>query len=247
VSDRTRPPQPTPGLGVIINGPSPHDWMDRYETVAILTLAALPLAALTIWALARRRRHAGSTTTAAWRTSLAEVGILHGTLPWLWLTMLPANSGRDAHGPVCLVPLRDLTTMPTYQIVGNLLIFMALGVFAPLRFTALQSIPRILAVAAACSILIETAQYVLKLDRVSSVDDVLLNTSGAGLAALASRRWWRKATGWPNARPQSSGARTGLRGGPIAHSRRSDVPPTGTDAAHISAFIRNRRTHRSWH
>lgn len=39
--------------------------------------------------------------------------------------------------------------------------------------------------------LVEVAQYVLRLDRVSSVDDVLINAAGAGLAALASRRWWR--------------------------------------------------------
>ena len=69
--------------------------------------------------------------------------------------------------------------------------FAALGFFAPLRFAALASVPRILALAAGCSVLVETAQYVLRLDRVSSVDDVLLNTAGAGLAALASRRWWR--------------------------------------------------------
>ena len=52
------------------------------------------------------------------------------------------------------------------------------------------SVPRILALAAGCSVMVETAQYVLQLDRVSSVDDVLINTAGAGLAALASRRWW---------------------------------------------------------
>jgi glycopeptide antibiotics resistance protein len=52
-------------------------------------------------------------------------------------------------------------------------------------------VSRILALAAVCSTLIETAQYVFQLDRVSSVDDVLLNTAGAGLAALASRHWWR--------------------------------------------------------
>jgi glycopeptide antibiotics resistance protein len=62
-----------------------------------------------------------------------------------------------------------------------------------MRFAALASAPRILALAAACSILIETLQYVLGLGRVSSVDDVLLNTAGAGLAALASRHWWRDA------------------------------------------------------
>lgn len=42
--------------------------------------------------------------------------------------------------------------------------------------------------------LVEVAQYVLRLDRVSSVDDVLLNATGAWLAALASRRWWRDAS-----------------------------------------------------
>jgi glycopeptide antibiotics resistance protein len=52
-------------------------------------------------------------------------------------------------------------------------------------------VPRILALAACCSVLIETAQYVLQLDRVSSVDDVLLNAAGAVPAALASRPWWR--------------------------------------------------------
>jgi glycopeptide antibiotics resistance protein len=77
------------------------------------------------------------------------------------------------------------------QVVGNLLVFAALGFFAPVRFAALASVPRILALAAGCSVLVETAQYVLRLDRVSSVDDVLLNAAGAGLAALASRRWWR--------------------------------------------------------
>ena len=51
--------------------------------------------------------------------------------------------------------------------------------------------PRILALAAAVSILVEVSQYVLRLDRVFSVDDVLPNTAGAGLAAIASRHWWR--------------------------------------------------------
>ena len=95
-----------------------------------------------------------------------------------------------------LVPLRDLLTIlagepltAMVQVVGNLLVFAALGFFAPVRFAALASVPRILALAAGCSVLVEAAQYVLRLDRVSSVDEILLNTAGAGLAALASRRW----------------------------------------------------------
>jgi len=163
-----------------------HGCFDTFNGVALITVAALPLAALAVWALAHRRSAAG--ITSAWRMSLAEVGIVYGTVPWVWMTMLPGDEGGAV---VSLVPLRDLLTMDTGQIVGNLLVFAALGFFAPVRFAALASVPRILALGTGCAALVETAQYVLGLDRVSSVDDVLLNTAGAGLAALASRRWWR--------------------------------------------------------
>jgi hypothetical protein len=59
--------------------------------------------------------------------------------------------------------------------------------FAPIRFAALRSMLRILALGAGCSVLVETAQYVFRLDRVSSVDDVLVNAGGAVLCGLASR------------------------------------------------------------
>ena len=84
--------------------------------------------------------------------------------------------------------------------------FAALGFLAPLRFAALASVPRILALAAGCSVLVEAAQYVLRLDRVSSVDDVLLNAAGAGLAALASRRWWRTPAKASSDQPRSAPA-----------------------------------------
>ncbi|MFD2765214.1 VanZ family protein [Micromonospora eburnea] len=166
--------------------------------MALITVAMLPLAALTVWALARGRRATGTTPTWAWRRSLAEVGIVYGTVPWVWMIMLPGDRAGAVSGRVSLVPLRDLLTIATagpltaaVQVVGNLLVFAALGFLAPLRFAALASVPRILALAAGCSVLVEAAQYVLRLDRVSSVDDVLLNAAGAGLAALASRPWWR--------------------------------------------------------
>ncbi len=174
-----------------------HGWFGTYTGVALITAAVLPLAVLAVWALARHRRASGATPAWAWRMSLAEVGIVYGTVPWVWMTMLP-DRGGGARARVSLVPLRDLLTIlagdpvtATAQVVGNLLVFAALGFLAPMRFAALASVPRILALAAGCSVLIETAQYVLPLHRVSSVDDVLLNTAGAGLAALASRRWWR--------------------------------------------------------
>ncbi|MBU8861425.1 MULTISPECIES: VanZ family protein [unclassified Micromonospora] len=172
-----------------------HGWFGTINGVVLLTVAALPVAALAVGVLARRPGGAGP----AWRRSLAEVGIVYGTVPWVWMIMLPGERAGAVPGRVSLVPLRDLLTVlasgpltVTVQIVGNLLVFAALGFFGPLRFAALASVPRILALAAGCSVLVEVAQYVLRLDRVSSVDDVLLNTAGAGLAALASRRWWRE-------------------------------------------------------
>ncbi|MEU8909225.1 VanZ family protein [Streptomyces mirabilis] len=177
-----------------------HGCFDAFNGVVLMTLVALPLAALVVWALARRRRAAG--VPSAWRMSLAEVGMVHGTVPFIWMTMMPGPGAGTVPARVSLVPLRDLVTMGAGQIVGNLLIFAALGFFAPMRFAALASVPRILALGAACSVLVETAQYVLRLDRVSSVDDVLVNATGAALAAMASRRWWRTTAEAPSDQPR---------------------------------------------
>ena len=166
-------------------------WFGTVNGVALITVLALPVAALVVCVLARRRRAEG--VTSPWRMSLAEVGTVYGTVPWVWLIMLAGGEVKAVN----LVPLRDLLTMSTSQVVGNLLPFVALGFFAPLRSAALASLPRILALAAGCSIVVETAQYLLPMDRVSSVDDVLLNAAGAGLAALASRPWWRASPGVP--------------------------------------------------
>ncbi len=169
-----------------------HGCLDTFNGVVLVTLVALPVAGLVVWALARRRQAAG--VSSAWRMSLAEVGMVHGTVPWIWMTMMPGPGAGIVPGRLSLIPLRDLVTMGPIGIGGNLLVLAALGFFAPVRFAALASVPRILALGAGCSVLIETAQYVLQLDRVSSVDDVLVNATGAVLAALASRRWWRTPT-----------------------------------------------------
>ncbi|MER5892681.1 VanZ family protein [Streptomyces sp. NPDC001876] len=177
-----------------------HGCWDTFNGVVLMTLVALPLSALVVWVLARRRGAAG--VPSAWRRSVAEVGMVHGTVPFLWLTMMPGGGAGIVPARVSLVPLRDLVTMGPLGIVGNLLVFASLGFFAPIRFTALASLPRVLALGAGCSALVETAQYVLDLDRVSSVDDVLVNAAGAVLAALASRRWWRTRAQAPSDRPR---------------------------------------------
>jgi VanZ like family len=184
-------------------GPRWLGWFGMFNEVVLAALAALPLAVLAVWALAHWRSRSGTAPAKAWGLALADVGLVYGTVPWVAITMLPGAQAGTASGRVVLEPLQDLPTMSTAQIVGNLLILAALGFLAPLRFRSLASLPRILLLAAACSASIETAQYVLRLDRVSSVDDVLLNTAGAGLAALASWPWWGAA-----GRMRSGGRRT---------------------------------------
>jgi hypothetical protein len=166
-----------------------HGCYDTFNGPILMMLVGLPLAAVVVSVLALCRR--ARDGVAAWRFSVAEVGMVYGTVPMVWLTLQPGPGAGVVPGRVSWVPLRDLVTMGPVGIGGNLLIFAALGFFGPIRFAALASLPRIMALGAACSILVESAQYILRLDRVSSVDDVLVNTAGVVLAALASRWWWR--------------------------------------------------------
>lgn len=163
----------------------------RYHVVLLLTAALLPVAALLAWLRHRRRGVAG----------VAEVAAGYGTLPWVAMILTP-NPGTPSR--VNLVPLHDFVELArgpvgetVIQVVGNVLVFAAAGFFLPVRFPALRSVPRMLALGAAGSAVLEVAQYVLRLGRVSSVDDVLVNALGAALFALASRPWWRRLPAGP--------------------------------------------------
>jgi hypothetical protein len=183
-------PQPRPPRGELPD-PGRLGSLGVYDGLARAAVILLPVALVAVWALARHRRLAGADAARAWQQSLAEVGIVYLTLPAVWITMLPGPRAGHVSPRASLVPLQDLATMSTFQIVGNLLLLAAPGFLVPVRFADLASLPRALAVAATCSVTIEATQYLLPLDRVASVDDVLLNTIGAGVASLASRRWWR--------------------------------------------------------
>jgi hypothetical protein len=195
---------------LMMSGPScmAGRWLGCFDTfngVVLVTLVTLPLAALVALALARRRLSAG--VRSAWQMSVAEVGMVYGTVPFVWMTLMPGSGAGIVPARLSLVPPRDVFAMGLLGIVGNVLVFAALGFFAPMRFAALAAVSRIVALAAGCSVLIETAQYVLQLDRVSSVDDVLLNAAGAVPAALASRRWWRTQPDSLSDQPRQPGRR----------------------------------------
>ncbi|MBB6345695.1 VanZ family protein [Nonomuraea muscovyensis] len=164
---------------------------ELWGNVVIAGVLALPLAAAAVFLLARRRARAGHPAPA--RTALADVGVVTGTLPWVWMILTP-SSGRTGVG---LVPFTDLATLVHapwqtvfVQVGGNLLVFAALGALLPVRSARLASPARVAALACLASVTVETLQYALRLGRHSSVDDVLVNTLGAVLAALVTRRWW---------------------------------------------------------
>ncbi|MEV4705650.1 VanZ family protein [Actinoplanes sp. NPDC049316] len=159
-------------------------WRDYGATIvgAFLVLPAVSFVAYR-W---RRRR-------VARRVAIAEVGLVAGSLPWAVMLFTPQPAPRS----VDLVPLHDLPSWVTgdlgtaaAQILGNLLVLGALGFFLPMRFAWFAYLPRVAAGAVVVSGMVETFQWVLAIGRVSSVDDVIINTVGAVLAAVASRRWW---------------------------------------------------------
>lgn len=159
--------------------------------IVVLTVLAFPVAVMAVPVLATLRRVLGVAWPRAWRHSLSEVAIVYGTVPGVMLTLLPGNNGILS-GNVSLVPFEDMSTMGPVGLIGNLLIFAALGFFGPIRFPALRSVWRVLILAGAASVSIEMLQHLLPLGRVSSIDDVILNAAGATGAAILSWPWWRR-------------------------------------------------------
>jgi hypothetical protein len=180
-------------------------WLEWWRIV-LAAGAVVPLAAAGAVLLTRRRVATGLPSPQARRRSALEMAMLAGTVPWLWLIFTPLPADRA----VLVVPLRDLAVQvvddpprAVAQIVGNLLVFAAVGALGPVRWPALAGVARLVAFGAAAALAVETLQYALDLGRVWSVDDVLLNSTGAGLAGAASRRWWAR----PSARAAGEGRR----------------------------------------
>jgi len=162
----------------------------RWTPVVVISVLAIPGAIAAARMLIRHRVRSGVTPSHALRTAVTEVGMIAGTVPWLWMILTPLPEPRHLH----LIPLVDLWNQfqhPVavfFQVVGNLLVFSAFGFLAPVRWRVGPQ--WVLAVVATASVVVEALQWFLNLGRVTSVDDVIVNAAGAGLASLASRRWW---------------------------------------------------------
>ena len=100
-------------------------------------LFALPFAAVLAHV---SRPGGGGRLDAAWalRSSLAEVGMVVGTVPWVWMILTPIPGIARGKN---LIPFQDLANQfhvgfafAAMQIGGNLLVFAALGFLLPMRF-----------------------------------------------------------------------------------------------------------------
>jgi hypothetical protein len=158
-----------------------------------LTAIALPYALIS-WPLltARRRRRTGTRHASA--TAAVDVSTL--TLGVLVVCLVVMPVGDADTSTLDLVPGADLSAAladdgSLWQVIGNLLMLCPLGALLPLRVRRLRSLTRIALTAMAASVLVEAMQFVIHSGRVSSTDDVLLNTIGATLGAALTRRGWR--------------------------------------------------------
>ncbi|WP_328645363.1 VanZ family protein [Amycolatopsis sp. NBC_00348] len=154
---------------------------------------ALPYALLGWPLLAARRRRRLPARYASATAGVDSAAVLVAFLVLCLVTMPVGGSGQST---LDLVPGADITAAfgddgSLWQVIGNVLLLCPLGALLPLRLRGLRTLLRIALVALLASVLVEGTQYLIHTGRVTSTDDVLLNTAGATLGAALSRRVWR--------------------------------------------------------
>jgi hypothetical protein len=154
-------------------------------------ILAVPFAVLVVWGLAKYRQRSGYPRPWAMRSAFADVFMVVGTAPWVWLLLSPGHSPG-----VNLILFHDLHSQlqrgfsyAFLQIGGNLLVFAAIGFCLPIRFRVGAEVS--LLVGTLASVAVEVTQYKLNIGRYASIDDVLVNATGAYLAGWIARPWWR--------------------------------------------------------
>ncbi|WP_199429424.1 VanZ family protein [Qaidamihabitans albus] len=148
---------------------------------------ALPFAVL-VWRLLTRRRTRTKPPREAAATAALDVsiGLLAGLV--LALVAMPVPGSGALHlapGTDLEIALADSESF--WQVAANVLMLLPLGVLLPLRWRWWRPVGRLAGAALLASIAIELAQYLFAAGRVTSTDDVLLNTVGAAAGVTLTR------------------------------------------------------------
>lgn len=158
-----------------------------------ISAIALPYAMLGWPLLAARRRR---RLPARFAIATAGVDCAAALLTFLVFCLVIMPVGDSSDSTLDLVPGSDITAAfaddgSLWQVIGNVLLLCPLGALLPLRMRRLRTLSRVALAALLVSVLVEGTQYLIHCGRVTSADDVLLNTAGATLGAALSRRGWR--------------------------------------------------------
>lgn len=161
-----------------------------------VTVIALPYALLGWPMLTAHRRRRTPHRPARQVSASAAVDIMVCYVAAVVLCLVTMPVGDSGQSTLDLIPGNDITDAlgddgSLWQVVGNLLLLFPLGVLLPLRLRGLRTLGRVALAAFAVSVLVEGTQYLIHTGRVTSTDDILLNTAGASLGAALSRRGWR--------------------------------------------------------
>ncbi|MEU7789321.1 VanZ family protein [Amycolatopsis sp. NPDC049159] len=157
-----------------------------------ISAIALPYALLGWPLLAARRRR---RLPVRFATATAGVDCAALLVAFLVFCLVIMPVGGSSESTLDLVPGSDITAAfadggSLWQVIGNVLLLCPLGALLPLRLRRLRTLFRIALAALLASLLVEGTQYLIHSGRVTSADDVLLNTVGATLGAALSRRGW---------------------------------------------------------
>jgi glycopeptide antibiotics resistance protein len=147
----------------------------------LIPLGILAVAAATV-ALSWFRHRRGAPLRRAAARSALDVLATASLLGILILTLPPSiQAGRTLD----LIPFRHWGSHTArVEMLANLVMFVPLGVFGPARVRRLDRPAVILLFAAGLSLVIEVLQFALDLGRQTSIEDVIMNTAGAGVGYL---------------------------------------------------------------
>ncbi|MGA5499041.1 VanZ family protein [Streptomyces cinereoruber] len=170
------------------------------DEILIFFCFFLTLAAAGSWQARRMIKNGSALTPWHGRAIFCILAILF-MFPFLLVTL---TRGAGTGSSISLIPFREFwdafssasvafSGVTFFNFAGNILLLVPFGAALSFLWPAPCRTFKVALTMSAISLAVEAAQYSLSLGRVSSIDDVLLNTIGATTGALLVRRWSRKA------------------------------------------------------
>ena len=177
--------------------------MTSVMLTAVLVVISLAGLAFFAWRQRRRPRSGAAMSTVQDFALIAAVAII------VVLTLIPNDDG-SLPPRLRLMPFQDLRNalagqedlwLALIELVGNVVLFVPLGVAARWRFARL-GLTEAVGIAFVTSVVIEALQAVIPGSRWSDTTDVITNVAGAliGAALLGRRTEWARARGRPDPR-----------------------------------------------